>query len=185
MFALSETLLPEVAGHHRSAVTIHPIGEVLTGETDPGPLPVLKLFCVDVVPFLHHPQSDSAIVLVQDGGAGQVASEKVLISCRRNSLCGGCWRDAIASASVWAKGWNGFRRRDRGLFSSDGSPLIDCPLQTCSFSQSDAHVACSSVVSHGIQRRSCQWRQGRLLDSYRCKNTSSGSALSQGWNAQH
>ena len=185
MFALPEQLLPEVAGHHRSAVTIHPVGEVLAGETDPGPLPVLKLFCVDVAPLLHRPSGVSTSVLSKNSVAGQVASEKVLISCRRNSLCCGCWRDAIASASVWAKGWNGFRRRDRGLFSSDGSPLIDCPLQTCSFSQSDAHVACSSVVSHGIQRRSCQWRQGRLLDSHRCKNTSSRSALSQGWNAQH
>ena len=53
MFALPEQLLPEVAGHHRSAVTIHPISEVLAGETDPGPLPVLKLPWVDVLPLVH------------------------------------------------------------------------------------------------------------------------------------
>ena len=82
MFALSETLLPEVAGHHRSAVTIHPVGEVLAGETDPGPLPVLKLFCVDVAPLLHRPSGISTSVLSENSVAGQVASEKFPISCR-------------------------------------------------------------------------------------------------------
>ncbi|WP_413326590.1 hypothetical protein [Synechococcus sp. MIT S9503] len=34
----------------------------------------------------------------------------------------------MASISVWAWGWNGSRRRDRELSSSDGSPRIDWPL---------------------------------------------------------
>ena len=53
MFALSETLLPEVAGHHRSAVSIHATGEVLAGEADACPLPVLQLTLINKIPFLH------------------------------------------------------------------------------------------------------------------------------------
>ena len=53
VIALLELLLPEVAGHHRSAVATHAIGEVLTSQTDPGSFPVLKLPLVDKLPFPH------------------------------------------------------------------------------------------------------------------------------------
>ena len=38
VIALLELLLPEIAGHHRSGMGIHAIGEVLAGQTDPGSL---------------------------------------------------------------------------------------------------------------------------------------------------
>ena len=42
VIALLELLLPEVAGHHRSAVGIHAMGEVLTSQADPSSLPNLR-----------------------------------------------------------------------------------------------------------------------------------------------
>tara|TARA_Y100000589_G_scaffold269139_1_gene261088 strand:- start:83 stop:280 length:198 start_codon:yes stop_codon:yes gene_type:complete len=53
VIALLELLLPEVAGHHRSAVATHAIGEVLTSQIDPGSFPVLKLPLVDKLPLPH------------------------------------------------------------------------------------------------------------------------------------
>jgi len=53
MIALLELLLSEVAGHHRSAVSIHPIDEVLTGQADSLSLPVLKLSLIHKIPLLH------------------------------------------------------------------------------------------------------------------------------------
>ena len=38
VIALLELLLPEIAGHHRSGMGIHAIGEVLAGQADPGSL---------------------------------------------------------------------------------------------------------------------------------------------------
>ena len=53
VITLLELLLPEVAGHHRSAVSIHATGEVLAGEADACPLPVLQLTLINKIPFLH------------------------------------------------------------------------------------------------------------------------------------
>ncbi len=53
MIALLELLPPEAAGHHRSAVAIHAIGEVLTGEANTRALPALQLALVNEIPFLH------------------------------------------------------------------------------------------------------------------------------------
>lgn len=53
VIALLELLLPEVAGHHRSAVTVHAVGEVLASQADPGSFPVLKLFLIHKTPLLH------------------------------------------------------------------------------------------------------------------------------------
>ena len=50
---LLEQLLSELAGHHRSAVSVHSVSEVLAREADPCSFPVLKLFFVDVLPFVH------------------------------------------------------------------------------------------------------------------------------------
>ena len=55
MIALLELLLSEVAGHHRSAVAIHAIGEVLTSQADPGSFPVLQLSLIHKIPILHRP----------------------------------------------------------------------------------------------------------------------------------
>ncbi len=41
MVSLLKQLLPECAGHHRAAVSIYSVGEVLAGQADPGSLPVL------------------------------------------------------------------------------------------------------------------------------------------------
>ena len=53
--SLQEQLLSELAGHHRPVVSIHSLGEVLAGEPDSGPLPVLKLYSMNVVPLVHAP----------------------------------------------------------------------------------------------------------------------------------
>ena len=53
VIALLELLLPEVAGHHRSAMAKHAIGEVLASQTDPGCFPVLKLPLIDKLPLPH------------------------------------------------------------------------------------------------------------------------------------
>ena len=53
VITLLELLLSEIAGHHRSAVSIHAIGEVLASQTDPGSFPVLKLPLVDKLPLPH------------------------------------------------------------------------------------------------------------------------------------
>ena len=50
-----ELLLPEVAAHHRVAVLIDAIGEVLTGHADHAAFLVLQVSLVDVAPFLHCP----------------------------------------------------------------------------------------------------------------------------------
>ena len=55
MVTLLELLLPQVAGHHRSAVSIHAISEVLTSQADPGSFPVLKLPLIDKIPLLDNP----------------------------------------------------------------------------------------------------------------------------------
>ena len=53
VIALLELLLPEVARHHRSAMGIHAIGEVLTSQADPGSFPVLQLPLIHKIPLLH------------------------------------------------------------------------------------------------------------------------------------
>ncbi len=68
VIALLQLLLPEVAGHHRSAVAIHAIGEVLTGEADARTLPVLQLSLVNEIPFLHarttqRPSNSTSVLL--------------------------------------------------------------------------------------------------------------------------
>jgi hypothetical protein len=55
VIALLELLLTEVASNHRSAVSIHAIGEVLTSQADPGSFPVLQLPLIHKIPLLHHP----------------------------------------------------------------------------------------------------------------------------------
>ena len=65
--SLLEQLLPELAGHHRAAVSIHSVGEVLAGEADPGSLPALKLTWIDAVPLVHSTLADSRFVLICRG----------------------------------------------------------------------------------------------------------------------
>ena len=97
MIALLELLLPEVAGHHRPAVAIHAIGEVLTSQADPGSLPVLKLPWVDELPLAHSRQIDSTDALMHPMALCQVSSEKLLISSGQNPFFGGCESSVDAS----------------------------------------------------------------------------------------
>ena len=75
MVSLLELLLSELAGHHRSAGRIHSIGEVLAGQANPSPLPVLKLTCVDVLPLVHIPLVYGTDVLIHLMTPGQVPSK--------------------------------------------------------------------------------------------------------------
>ena len=54
MLALLQLLLPEVAAHHRVAVLVDAIDEVLAGHADHAALPVLQLAFIDVAPVLHN-----------------------------------------------------------------------------------------------------------------------------------
>lgn len=53
MLTLLELLLPEVAAHHRVAVLIDAIDEVLAGHAHHASLPVLQVSIVDKTPLLH------------------------------------------------------------------------------------------------------------------------------------
>ena len=75
MLTLLELLLPEVAAHHRVAVLVDAIGEVLAGQANPSPLPVLKLTCVDVFPIVHDPLANGTDVLMHPMARGQVPSK--------------------------------------------------------------------------------------------------------------
>ena len=75
MVSLLELLLSELAGHHCSAGRIHSIGEVLAGQANPSPLPVLKLTCVDVLPLVHGLHINSTGVLMHPMAPGQVPSK--------------------------------------------------------------------------------------------------------------
>ena len=58
MLSLLELLLPEVAAHHRVAVLIDAIGEVLESHADHTAFPVLQISLINEVPLLnHHPAS--------------------------------------------------------------------------------------------------------------------------------
>ena len=75
MVSLLELLLSELAGHHRSAGRIHSIGEVLAGQANPSPLPVLKLTCVDVLPLVHSLLVNGTDALIHPMAPGQVPSK--------------------------------------------------------------------------------------------------------------
>ena len=53
VLALLQLLLPEVAAHHRVAVLVNAIGEVLAGHADHAFFPVLQFAVVDKIPLLH------------------------------------------------------------------------------------------------------------------------------------
>ena len=55
MVALSQLALPEVATHHRVAVLIDAIGEVLARHADGGTLPPLQVALVNEIPALQKP----------------------------------------------------------------------------------------------------------------------------------
>ena len=90
VIALLELLLAEIACHHRSAGSIHPVGEVLAGEANPSPFPVLKLPWVDVLPLVHSPLVNSTDVLLHSVLRGQALSAKLPISSVQHLLFGGC-----------------------------------------------------------------------------------------------
>ena len=55
MLTLLELLVSEVAAHHRVAVLIDAIDEVLAGHADHAAFPVLQVSIVDKIPLLHDP----------------------------------------------------------------------------------------------------------------------------------
>ena len=57
MLTLLQLLLSEVAAHHRVAVLVNAIGEVLAGHADHAAFPVLQVALVDKTPLLHQPPS--------------------------------------------------------------------------------------------------------------------------------
>lgn len=52
---LLQLLLSVVATHHRVAMLVDPIGEVLAGHANHAALPVLQIALVDEILLLHHP----------------------------------------------------------------------------------------------------------------------------------
>ena len=63
-----QLLLPEVAAHHRVAVLVDAVNEVLAGHADHAAFPVLQLALVDKIPLLH--QSSIAVRLYYSGSEG-------------------------------------------------------------------------------------------------------------------
>ena len=55
VLTLLKLLRPEVATHHRVAVLVDAIGEVLAGHADHAAFPVLKVLVIDESPLLHNP----------------------------------------------------------------------------------------------------------------------------------
>ena len=54
MLTLLKLLLSEVASHHRVAVLIDAIGEVLAGHADHSAFPSLQVALVNEIPILHN-----------------------------------------------------------------------------------------------------------------------------------
>ena len=52
---LLQLLLPEIAGHHRVAVLVDDIGEVLAGHANHAAFPVLQVAVIDKIPLLDNP----------------------------------------------------------------------------------------------------------------------------------
>ena len=66
MVALRQLALPEVAGQHRVAVTIHAVGEVLARHANDTTFPTLQVAIVEEIPVLHKlPASTSVLVRVE------------------------------------------------------------------------------------------------------------------------
>ena len=55
MLTLLQLLLPEIAAHHRVAVLVDAIGEVLAGHADNATFPVLQVAVIDEIPLLDSP----------------------------------------------------------------------------------------------------------------------------------
>ena len=53
MLTLLELPLPEAAAHHRVAVLVDAVGEVLAGYAEHANVPSLQLSVVNEIPFLH------------------------------------------------------------------------------------------------------------------------------------
>lgn len=59
MLTLLELLLPEVTAHHRVAMLVDAVSEVLAGHADHATLPSVQLSVVNEIPSLH---GSSAVV---------------------------------------------------------------------------------------------------------------------------
>ena len=63
MLSLLQLLLPEVAAHHRVAVLVDAISEVLAGHANDAAFPVLQVAVIDEIPLLQYPFVTSTSVL--------------------------------------------------------------------------------------------------------------------------
>ena len=70
VLALLQLLLPEVAAHHRVAMLVNAIGEVLAGHADHPALPVLQVALVDKIPLLHQPSIAVRLYYSRSEGIG-------------------------------------------------------------------------------------------------------------------
>jgi len=57
VLTLLQLLLPEVAAHHRVAVLVNAIGEVLAGHADHAAFPILQVALAYEAPLLRNPSS--------------------------------------------------------------------------------------------------------------------------------
>ena len=55
MLTLLQLPLPQVAAHHRVAVLVNAIGEVLAGHANHAAFPVLQVAVIDKIPLLDNP----------------------------------------------------------------------------------------------------------------------------------
>ena len=162
MVSLLELLLSELAGHHRSAGGIHSIGEVLAGQANPSPLPVLKLTGVDVLPLVHNPLADGTDVLIHPVARGQALSEKLLISSGQHPLFVWWWMCTSCSISV-STSCRCSHRRSSHRRSSHWSESI--PLMS-----GNAKVDRGSALPGSLCRCISQRSEGRCHDSRGFKN---------------
>ena len=80
-----ELLLPEVAAHHRVAVLIDAINEVLAGHTDHASLPSLQVSIVHKTPFLHQGNPLQYVCTTTDQGGLATGSDKSVVTPTSNA----------------------------------------------------------------------------------------------------
>ena len=85
MVTLLKQTSSQVAGKQGAAVLVNAVAEVLTGDADVVPLPVLKVFVFDVAPLLHEPNS-KYICTSRGRVTGSLAVPSGLASASASSL---------------------------------------------------------------------------------------------------
>ena len=80
MVALRQLALPEVAAHHRVAVLVNAISEVLAGHADHAAFPVLQVAIVDKIPLPLDLQQYSCTAAGQ-GGLATGSAQRMVKPC--------------------------------------------------------------------------------------------------------